>query len=272
MTKRNMWSYDETLEMLNVMLEQESLKAMNGRPFRKDKAFRLVCEEMIHRGYNTKDPKQIENRWKNLKKRYTDQQKDPDLAESNPFQFYDEIDMLMKGKPPPPTAPSSSPPAVTESKLYSLSISRVEPKAGVDIEEELAEAEQSIQDDCEDDMANIEEIDKETEPESKSQPAVSSSPRRSRRYRKRPPSYRRDETPKSGLPPYKLANEEEAYRNQKKLIDYQFGLYSKAQEESDRKFLNMSRQILDESNRKFQSFLNMFLSGNGAGSQSYSKH
>lgn len=100
MTKRNMWSYDETLEMLNIMLRQESLKAMNGRPFRKDKAFRLVYEEMVHRGYSTKDPKQIEYRWKNLKRQYVDLQKDPTLVDTNPFPYYDEIDVLMKGKPP----------------------------------------------------------------------------------------------------------------------------------------------------------------------------
>uniref|UniRef100_A0A182T002 Myb/SANT-like DNA-binding domain-containing protein n=1 Tax=Anopheles maculatus TaxID=74869 RepID=A0A182T002_9DIPT len=259
MTKRNMWSYDETLEMLNIMLEQESLKAMNGRPFRKDKAFRLVCEEMMHRGYNTKDPKQIENRWKNLKKRYMDLQKDPEQADSIPFQFYDEIDVLMKGKPPPP----SSPPVATESKLYALSISRVEPKPTENAEESLVEPEQPIQEDCEEDVKS-EEIVKETIIESKPQ-CASSIPRRSKRYRKPPTTYRRGEPAKTCLPSYKLATEEEAYRNQKKLIDYQFGLYSKAQEESDQKFLNMSRQILDECNKKFQSFLDKFASGSVSG-------
>lgn len=270
MTKRNMWSYDETLEMLNIMLEQESLKAMNGRPFRKDKAFRLVCEEMMHRGYNTKDPKQIENRWKNLKKRYTDLQKDPKEGESNAFQFYDEIDVLMKGKPPlpPPLPPSSPPPASssTESKLYVLSISRVEEKPNIDAEETFDEPEDPAQDECEDDPIKSEEIDKETVLESTPQSAPST-PRRSKRYRKRPTlSYRRNEAPKTSLPSYKLATEAEAFQNQKKLIDYQFGLYSRAQEESDQKFLNMSRQILDECNQKFQSFLDNFVSGSVTGS------
>ncbi|XP_050078015.1 uncharacterized protein LOC126564928 [Anopheles maculipalpis] len=265
MTKRNLWSYEETLEMLNIMLEQESLKAMNRRPFRKDKAFRLVCEEMVHRGYNTKDPKQIENRWKNLKKRYMDLEKDPKMGESNPFQFYNLIDVLMKGKPPPPpplpqSPPSPQSPAAPKSKLYALSICRVDQKPRVDAEETFDEPEEPTQDDCEDDHIKNETIE-ETVAES-TQHSITSTPRRSKRYRKRPTlSYRRNETPKTSLPTYKLATEEEAFRNQKKLIDYQFGLYSKAQEESDQKFLNMSRQMLDECNQKFQCFLDKFVSG-----------
>lgn len=98
MKKRNVWTYDETLEMLNIMHEQESLKAMNGRPFRKDKAFRLVNEELAQRGYLLRDPKKIEHRWKNLKKKYFDLLKDPKLAETENFLYFDEIDLLMKGK------------------------------------------------------------------------------------------------------------------------------------------------------------------------------
>ncbi|XP_049286606.1 uncharacterized protein LOC125765465 [Anopheles funestus] len=258
MTKRNMWAYDETLEMLNIMLEQESLKAMNGRPFRKDKAFRLVCEEMIQRGYNTKDPKQIENRWKNLKKRYVDLQKNSDLGEINQFQYYDEIDVLMKGKPP-----------ATESKLYELTIARVESKQNLATEDVLTKTTSSpIPEDSGDDSVRSEENDRKTALDSKPQSAKCI-PRRSQRSRKRP-TYLSDlsETPKTIVPPCRITTEEEAYRNQKKLIDYQFGLYSKAQEESDQKFLNMSRQMLDECNERFQSFLDKLVSGGASTSGS----
>uniref|UniRef100_A0A182VRK2 Myb/SANT-like DNA-binding domain-containing protein n=1 Tax=Anopheles minimus TaxID=112268 RepID=A0A182VRK2_9DIPT len=248
MTKRNMWTYEETLEMLNIMLDQESLKAMNGRPFRKDKAFRLVCEEMIQRGFNTKDPKQIENRWKNLKKRYVDLQKNPNLAEIHPFQYYDEIDVLMKGKPP-----------TSEPKLYELSITRVEPEHNVGTEYVPAKPETpSIQINSGDESAKSEEVSRNPALETTPQPATCSIPRRSKRSRKRP-AHRSSETPKPCLPPYRITTEQEAYRNHKKLIDYQFGLYNKAQEESDRKFLEMSRQMLNECNEKFQSFLDNLL-------------
>uniref|UniRef100_A0A182LVU2 Myb/SANT-like DNA-binding domain-containing protein n=1 Tax=Anopheles culicifacies TaxID=139723 RepID=A0A182LVU2_9DIPT len=250
MTKRNMWTYEETLEMLNVMLEQESLKAMNGRPFRKDKAFRLVCEEMIQRGYNTKDPKQIENRWKNLKKRYMDLQRDPHLTEIHPFQYFDEIDVMMKGKP-----------STSESKLYELSITRVEPKQNVDTEDVQTKADtSSMQVDYEDETVISEEINQKHAPQSKPQPAKCDL-RRSKRSKKRP-AHRLSEAPKSLLPPPppRTTTEQEAFQKQKKLIDYQFELFRKAQEESDQKFVDMTRQMLNECNDKFQSFVSNLLS------------
>ncbi|XP_053660199.1 uncharacterized protein LOC128709236 [Anopheles marshallii] len=255
MTKRNMWTYDETLEMLNIMLEQESLKAMNGRPFRKDKAFRLICEEMMQRGYNTKDPKQIEYRWKNLKKHYMELQRDPNLNDTNPFQYYDEIDVLIKGKPPS-----------TMSKLYELSISRVELKPNKDAEGVFTDTNSlpTMQEDSEGDSVKSEENNTKPAIVAPS-PQVKCSPRRSKRSRK-PLTYRPNETQITCLPPYSITTEQEAYRNQKKLIDYQFGLYSKVQEESDQKFLDMSRQMLDECNERFQSFVEKLVSGSSSGS------
>ncbi|XP_052903334.1 uncharacterized protein LOC128310675 [Anopheles moucheti] len=255
MAKRNIWTYDETLEMLNIMFEQESLKAMNGRPFRKDKAFRLVCEEMMQRGYNTRDPKQIEYRWKNLKKHYMDLQRDPNLIETNPFQYYDEIDVLIKGKPP-----------ATMSKLYELSISSLELRPNT-VEKNVFTKTNSLptmQEDSGDDGVRSEENDIKPAIITQSRP-VKCSPRRSKRNVKRP-TYRRSETPKTCFPPYSITTEKEAYRNQKNLIDYQFGLYSKVQEESDQKFLDMSRQMLDECNEKFQSFVEKLVSGSSSGS------
>uniref|UniRef100_A0A182VJX0 Myb/SANT-like DNA-binding domain-containing protein n=1 Tax=Anopheles merus TaxID=30066 RepID=A0A182VJX0_ANOME len=252
MTKRNMWSYDETLEMLNIMLRQESLKAMNGRPFRKDKAFRLVYEEMVHRGYSTKDPKQIEYRWKNLKRQYVDLQKEPTLVDTNPFPYYDEIDVLMKGKPPA---------ASQTTKLCELVISKVERSSTTEAEEVLLETEMEPIEQVECEIGTpiaSEEVVQETVVKSSPQPQTSQPvPKRLKRSRRR-----QGELPKAFLPPYKTATEEEVFRNQKKLIDYQFGLYSKAQEESDQKFLAMSRQMLEECNDKFQVFLAKLAPGN----------
>uniref|UniRef100_A0A182P9R4 Myb/SANT-like DNA-binding domain-containing protein n=1 Tax=Anopheles epiroticus TaxID=199890 RepID=A0A182P9R4_9DIPT len=244
MSKRIMWTYDETLEMLNIMLRQESLKAMNGRPFRKEKAFRRIYEELMQRGYKTKDPRQIEHRWKNLKRQYMDAQKD--TKQGKLFLYYDEIDVLMKGKPPSGTS--------QESKLCELVIAKVEPQPGTFTEEMLIETEVEPleKEECEDSAIAGEEVVEETVTEPPPQAdAPKIVPKREKRNRKR----QNIELPSAYLPTYKTVSEEEVFRNQKRLIDYQFGLYSRAQEESDQKFLAMSRQMMDESNEKFQMFL-----------------
>uniref|UniRef100_A0A182NFL6 Myb/SANT-like DNA-binding domain-containing protein n=1 Tax=Anopheles dirus TaxID=7168 RepID=A0A182NFL6_9DIPT len=264
MAKRNMWTYEETIEMLNIMLEQHSLKAMNGRPFRRDKAFRLVQEEMETRGYHAKDIKQIENRWKNLKKRYMDIQKNPSLATSQPFQYYGQIDLMMAGKPP-----------ATETKLWALSISKVSPQQNTSIESTSIEANCSAMEALEDMDEYDEELKRDDsavcEPVTAKSPdvpqpsTVRSVPKRSKRCKTGGTS-RRSGAYESSSSVHATFTEQDVFHNQKSLIDYQFGLYSRAQEESDKKFLDMTRQMFEECNDRFQSFFEKLMTDNETGS------
>lgn len=49
--------------------------------------------------------------------------------------------------------------------------------------------------------------------------------------------------------------EDMVYRNQRRLIEYQSELYNRAQKESDETFLQMSRQLMEESNEHFNTIL-----------------
>uniref|UniRef100_A0A2M4BXY2 Myb/SANT-like DNA-binding domain-containing protein n=1 Tax=Anopheles marajoara TaxID=58244 RepID=A0A2M4BXY2_9DIPT len=227
MKTRNVWTYDETLEMLNIMHEQESLKAMNGRPFRKDKAFRLVNEELAQRGYLLRDPKKIEHRWKNLKRKYFDLLKDPKHSETETFLYFDEIDLLMKGKTPKqdPNRPQS--------------------KGGKPMKEESSDLHVYL--------TNRSASDDEEVEQARTELTRPIQQRRSQRTTKGKSSrYNADHDLLCSSPTFEgKPTEDMVYRIQRRLIDYQFELYSRAQKESDETFLQISRQLMEESNERF---------------------
>uniref|UniRef100_A0A182IP28 Myb/SANT-like DNA-binding domain-containing protein n=1 Tax=Anopheles atroparvus TaxID=41427 RepID=A0A182IP28_ANOAO len=221
--KRHLWTYDETLEMLNIMVEQESLKAMNGRPFRKEKAFRLIQEEMVRRGYRSKDAKQIEYRWKNIKKRYVDIQKNPDAEEDATFQYYDEIDLMLNGS--------------SDKKDLDMQSTVHDEPTNTSVDETFCE-----------DVAMEEEV---VEEPAETSEATQRRSQRSTRGKNR----RYNTTNQRPAPSQQKASEDEVYRNHKRLLDYQFGLYSRLQRESDEKFLQMSREMLIQCNVRFETFV-----------------
>ncbi|XP_052863872.1 uncharacterized protein LOC128270505 [Anopheles cruzii] len=221
MRKRNIWSYEETVEMLNIMQEQETPKAMNGRPFRKDKAFWLVNVEMVRRGYPNRDSKQIEYRWRNLKRRFVELQKNVNNIDTSTFQYYDEIDLLLKGK----SSPEGNPQAMDSSET-----NLVDPKQNEQTEKNPT-----------------------TEVESQHLQGKGHSQRRSSRKTKgKSRRFNMDLPTTSSAAQVTKATDNEIYANEKKLITYQFELYNRVQRESDEKFLQMCRQSLEESNEMFR--------------------
>lgn len=271
--KRSLWSYDETLEMLNIMMDQESLKAMNGRPFRKEKAFRLIQEEMAQRGFLQKDAKQIEYRWKNLKKRYIDIQRNPDGENTASFQYYDEIDLLMNGRSEPGGTRSNKPSisaGVISKERAVASTSPKEPTKTEPIEELSAlspakndQHDTSIDESFCDDVAMEEEVVEE--------PADASDASQRRSQRSTKGQNRRYNADNLGVASSSASlstprvTEDEQYRSQKRLIDYQFGLYSRLQQESDEKFLQMSREMLIQCNVRFETFVSEVLAESDIG-------
>ncbi|XP_050086342.1 uncharacterized protein LOC126571661 [Anopheles aquasalis] len=239
MKTRNVWTYDETLEMLNIMHEQESLKAMNGRPFRKDKAFRLVNEELARRGYLLRDPKKIEHRWKNLKRKYFDLLRDPNLSETDSFLYFDEIDLLMKGKTPKQDAyqpqSKSAPDKVIKEEPSDYLTARSVTGDDEEVERPRKELTRPIQQ------------------------------RRSLRTTKGKSSrYNMENVLQRSSPSFEgNSTEDLVYRLQTRLMNYQFDLYSTAQRESDETFLDMSRQLMEESNERFNTILDELLSRHG---------
>ncbi|XP_058120475.1 uncharacterized protein LOC131284940 [Anopheles ziemanni] len=269
--KRSLWSYDETLEMLNIMMDQESLKAMNGRPFRKEKAFRLIQEEMAQRGFQQKDAKQIEYRWKNLKKRYIDIQKNPDSGDTPSFQYYDEIDLLMNGRTEAGgtrvTKPSRSAGEITKERA----VTSTSPKATTKpepMDDSVVSPAKNDQHDTSIDESFCDDVAMEEEVVEEPAETSDASQRRSQRSTKgQNPRYNADNfraAPSSSLSTPRVT-EDEQYRSQKRLIDYQFGLYSRLQQESDEKFLQMSREMLIQCNVRFETFVSEVLAESDIG-------
>ncbi|XP_053670036.1 uncharacterized protein LOC128720389 [Anopheles nili] len=259
MPKRNKWTTGETLEMLSIMQEQESLKAMNGRPFRKDKAFRFVQEEMVSRGYHYKDPKQIEYRWKNLKRQYTDLQKDPSLAETRSFIYFDEIDQMIRGK--------TSKPSVSNYNEIKQMVQRKTSEVSVDNYEEI---DQMIQNKTSEiSVGNYDEIDHIMEEKTSEVSVTNYTEIDQMMHEKTSEASVSNYDEIDQMMPEKTSigntrlielniSKENVLQNQKLLIDYQYSLYSKLHEESDQKFLDMSRQMLEECNERFQVFMTKF--------------
>ncbi|XP_058060177.1 uncharacterized protein LOC131210884 [Anopheles bellator] len=220
MSKRNIWSYEETLEMLNIMQEQETPKAMNGRPFRKDKAFWLVNVEMVRRGYTNRDSRQIEYRWRNLKRGFVEMQKNVNNIDTSTFQYYDEIDLLLKGKSSPEGNPQAD--SSKTNLVDATQEEQMEKNPKTDVESEHLQGGHS------------------------QRRSLRTTKGKSRRFNK-------EITPTtSSATQATKPTDNEVYSNEKKLITYQFELYNRMQRESDEKFLQMCRQSLEESNEMFR--------------------
>uniref|UniRef100_A0A182Q0I2 Myb/SANT-like DNA-binding domain-containing protein n=1 Tax=Anopheles farauti TaxID=69004 RepID=A0A182Q0I2_9DIPT len=84
MTKRNAWSRDETLELLDI-LRTHCLQYLNGTlNNRKGQMYRLIEQEMQRRANVTnRDARQIEHKWKNLKFGYEKYNQELELRQLN---------------------------------------------------------------------------------------------------------------------------------------------------------------------------------------------
>ncbi|XP_041760994.1 zinc finger protein with KRAB and SCAN domains 2-like [Anopheles merus] len=101
MARRNVWTPEETRELLAIIKELDLMKLFGEE--RNTKLYQITENEMKQRGYFDKDAFQIEHKWKNLKRSYYKTKRENYLAES--CEYFEELDELMAMKPP---APSSS--------------------------------------------------------------------------------------------------------------------------------------------------------------------
>uniref|UniRef100_A0A182Q020 Myb/SANT-like DNA-binding domain-containing protein n=1 Tax=Anopheles farauti TaxID=69004 RepID=A0A182Q020_9DIPT len=104
MARRNVWTTEETRELLNVIKELELMKSFGEE--RNNKLYQIAEDELRERGFSNKDAFQIEHKWKNLKRSYYKTRRENYLVES--CEFYDELDELMGMKPAPPIAKSKA--------------------------------------------------------------------------------------------------------------------------------------------------------------------
>lgn len=73
MSRRNVWSGEETMEMLEIIKEKNLMElfTMNSRTLKADcDVYKIIEEEMKMNGFPLKDSGQIYHKWKNLKRAF----------------------------------------------------------------------------------------------------------------------------------------------------------------------------------------------------------
>lgn len=95
MARRNVWTTEETRELLAIIKELDLMKMFGEE--RNNKLYQIAENELKQRGLFDKDAFQIEHKWKNLKRTYHKTKRENYLTES--CEFYEELDELMAMKP-----------------------------------------------------------------------------------------------------------------------------------------------------------------------------
>lgn len=95
--KRNLWDADETRAMLNIMIEQNYLSLFDGKTYKREELYKKIKEELCKCGYDGKNERQIETRWKNLKRNYWAAKKNYNAksGERELCPFYEELEVLL---------------------------------------------------------------------------------------------------------------------------------------------------------------------------------
>ncbi|XP_052903436.1 zinc finger protein with KRAB and SCAN domains 2-like [Anopheles moucheti] len=95
MARRNVWTVEETRELLAIIKELDLMKLFGEE--RNSKLYQIAEDHMKQRGFFYKDAFQIEHKWKNLKRTYHKTKRENYLTES--CEFFEELDELMAMKP-----------------------------------------------------------------------------------------------------------------------------------------------------------------------------
>uniref|UniRef100_A0A182SFB5 Myb/SANT-like DNA-binding domain-containing protein n=1 Tax=Anopheles maculatus TaxID=74869 RepID=A0A182SFB5_9DIPT len=95
MARRNVWTTEETRELLAIIKELDLMKMFGEE--RNNKLYQMAENELKQRGFFDKEAFQIEHKWKNLKRTYHKTKRENYLTES--CEFYEELDELMAMKP-----------------------------------------------------------------------------------------------------------------------------------------------------------------------------
>uniref|UniRef100_A0A182P772 Myb/SANT-like DNA-binding domain-containing protein n=1 Tax=Anopheles epiroticus TaxID=199890 RepID=A0A182P772_9DIPT len=106
MARRNVWTPEETRELLAIIKELDLMKLFGEE--RNTKLYQIAEDELKRRGFFDKDAFQIEHKWKNLKRTYYKTKRENYLIES--CEFFEELDELMALKPKPSVSSKSKEP------------------------------------------------------------------------------------------------------------------------------------------------------------------
>lgn len=69
-TKRNLWSFEETQTLIAIIEEKQCLQQIEEKLIHPNEIYTVIEKEMFARGFYDKHAKQIKFRWQNLRKMY----------------------------------------------------------------------------------------------------------------------------------------------------------------------------------------------------------
>uniref|UniRef100_A0A182N991 Myb/SANT-like DNA-binding domain-containing protein n=1 Tax=Anopheles dirus TaxID=7168 RepID=A0A182N991_9DIPT len=232
MNKRNVWKYDETKELLQIMLDNQYAHSFSNKHKQNVEIFRQIEKAMIQSGYHYKSYLQIGVRWKNLKNLYMKAKRSNSKNEQQLFPFYDEMDSLLSG----PSHRAAS-------------------------EEHLTIPDQTEETECTEtkvELHSVQSTDAEQTVRTDTEPRRPTSLKRCRFVTPKPfpsPLTRRTGQERNRFEALvamsKRELSEEFFRSQKRLIDYEFDLYARKEEEFIERIQQTTRTMLEESMDKF---------------------
>uniref|UniRef100_A0A182PIH6 Myb/SANT-like DNA-binding domain-containing protein n=1 Tax=Anopheles epiroticus TaxID=199890 RepID=A0A182PIH6_9DIPT len=205
MNKRNIWKYEETKEMLQIMLDNNYAGSFSSKHRQNMEIFRKIENKMIESGYPYKNYMQIGVRWKNLKNLYMKAKRSNSKNEQQLFPFYEEMDNLLR-------------------QFYS----------------HVSGDENTTAEGDGDETTELVENKTPAAPE-----------------RKHPRKSVLDNT----IATSKQELSDEFYRSQKRLIDYEFSLYVRKEEEMMDRIQETTRNMIEENMNKFFTHLKDVLAG-----------
>ncbi|XP_052860953.1 zinc finger and SCAN domain-containing protein 29-like [Anopheles cruzii] len=236
MNKRNIWKYDETKELLQIMLEKNFAASFTTRHHRNVLIFRKIERLLFLRGYPYKNFEQIAVRWKNLKNLYTRAKRSKDPNQRQLFPFYEEMEELLSSvqtKPPE----SGSEQAMNDADTDDAAEETVDGGRHREASEDRTEQEETTQQD-----------------------PRQSLPLSARPLRRNPRAYgrRRSTGFDAIIAESKQELSDEFYRTQKRLIDYEFSLHAQREEAYMNEIQSTTRAMLEEQTERFFCRLNEF--------------
>uniref|UniRef100_A0A182QQG6 Myb/SANT-like DNA-binding domain-containing protein n=1 Tax=Anopheles farauti TaxID=69004 RepID=A0A182QQG6_9DIPT len=234
--KRNVWKYDETKELLQIMQDNNYAHSFSNKHKQNVEIFRKIEKAMIQSGYHYKSYMQIGVRWKNLKNLYMKAKRSNSKSEQQLFPFYDEMDRLLNG---------SSDRVASEEHLTTP-----DPTDEPDRNETLVDESDSVQSTGFDQIKQRGSTDLRQTRNKGRFVAPKSFPTPLTR---RTGQGRSDRTNRfeALVAMSKRELSEEFFRSQKRLIDYEFDLYARKEEEFIERIQTTTRTMLEESMDNF---------------------
>ncbi|XP_035786723.1 trihelix transcription factor GT-3b-like [Anopheles albimanus] len=260
--RRNVWKYEETKEMLQIMLENNFVQSFSTKHNINVQIYRQIEKLMIERGFRYKTYEQIAVRWKNLKNLHMRAKRSDSPNERQLFPYYDEMDELLaltKRRPRQITIQPKlpAPPVKAKSRIVTIKAEPIGTDGSPSTESIHMEIALEEPDSAPDEPLE-ERLEEDEEPEIDDLPVRAP---RTRIYSKRrlPPGPKRPNRLQSAIAASKQDLSEEFFRTQKRLIDYEFSLHAQREEEYMQQINLSTKELMEQNMEAFFVRLREFL-------------